>query len=62
MKRNEILEVIKSLARSQGFYSRIYNRLIDLKENDIDSYNEIMESLESQNFKDSLDIVFYFEC
>lgn len=62
MKRTEILETIKSLASSQGFYGRLYQSLMDLKENCIDKYNEVMEELERQNFADPVDLVMYIEC
>lgn len=53
MNKKEIMEAIKSLAKSQGFYGRLYE---DLKEN-----TEALEFLEKQNFKDSLDMVMFLE-
>ena len=44
MKREEIMETIKSLAGSQGFYGRLYGYLMELDE---DEYNEVMAELES---------------
>ena len=61
MNRHDIFTIIKKLALSQGFYSSIYCKLVEMKENDILSYNKVMETLEKQNFKDSLDLVLYFE-
>ena len=58
MKRNEILEVIKSLATSQGFYGRLYNTIMSL---DIEDFELVMSELEEQNFKTSLDLVLYLE-
>lgn len=58
MKRNEILEVIKSLAASQGFYGRLYNTIMSL---DIEDFELVMSELEEQNFKTSLDLVLYLE-
>ena len=59
MKREEIMETIKSLASSQGLYSRLYRNLMELDE---DKYNEVMTELESQNFQNAVDLVMYFEC
>lgn len=53
MNAQEIMEAIKSLAKSQGFYGRLYRTL---KENP-----EALEFLEKQNFKDSLDMVMFLE-
>lgn len=59
MKREEIMEIIKSLASSQGLYSRLYKDLMALDE---DEYDEVMTELESQNFKDGVDLVMFIEC
>ena len=59
MKREEIMETIKSLASSQGFYGRLYRKLMELDE---EKYNEVMTELESQNFKDGVDLIMYIEC
>ena len=61
MKRDEILKVIGSLASSQGFYSRLYSNLTELRMNDPDEYDRIMTQLEEQNFKDAVDLVMYLE-
>lgn len=53
MKRNEILNVIQSLARSQGFYSRLLN---DIEDND-----EILDVLERQSFNDVVDMILFIE-
>ena len=59
MKREEIMETIKTLASSQGLYSRLYRDLMELDE---EKYNEVMTELESQNFKDGVDLIMYIEC
>lgn len=61
MKINEILEAILGLARSQGFYGRLYEELIAIKKYDKYQWAEVVEELEAQNFKDLLDLVLYFE-
>lgn len=62
MKREEILGAIKTLASSQGCYSRLYRDLMELQAEDITKFNEVMEELESKNFKDVVDLVMYIEC
>lgn len=58
MKREEIMETIKSLAGSQGLYGRLYRDLMELDE---DEYKQVMLELESQNFKDEVDLVMFIE-
>ena len=53
MKKEEILNNIKELSKSQGFYGRLYEQLLD--------NNEALEYLESQNFKDVLDLIMFLE-
>ena len=57
MKRQEILDTIKMLAQGQGFYGRLYEQIMTA-----DNKDEILEELENKNFKDALDLVFFFEC
>ena len=57
MKANEILETIKMLAKSQGFYGRLLNAIETSEERE-----DILAELESENFKDPVDMVMFFEC
>lgn len=59
MKRNDIINAITQLSYSQGFYGRL---LRDLQSLDEETYNEVMEELEAQNFSDTVDMVLFFEC
>ena len=61
MNRYEILDTIKSLACSQGFYGRLLSSLMELKDNNSDAYNELMESWENENFSDAVDFVMFIE-
>lgn len=61
MKRDDILKLIRQLAFSQGFYSRLYGELMDCKENDPSSYDDYMSELEAKNFASDLDVVLFFE-
>lgn len=62
MKMNDILDAIKELSYSQGFYGRLYRDLKAIYENDVERFEAIKEELEAQNFKDVVDMVLYFEC
>ena len=61
MDINEIMEAILGLARSQGFYGRLYNDLVEIRDSDEEAWVEVVEELEGQHFKDLLDLVLYFE-
>lgn len=62
MSMNAILETIKDLSYSQGFYGRLLRSIMELKKNDIEEYERLAEYLEGQNFKDALEMVLFFEC
>ena len=62
MNREDILNAIRMLAQSQGFYGRLLARILEVKEYDPDTYEEFMAELEAQNFGDPVDMVLYFEC
>ena len=53
MKKEQILDVIKSLAKSQGFYGKLLEYI-----NEEPSY---LDFLEKQNFKDAIDFILYME-
>lgn len=57
MTRDDIMEALKQLSRSQGRYSRLYNNMMDDSE-----YRSLMlDELEEQGFTDVIDLVLYFE-
>ena len=58
MKREEILEVLENLAKSQGFYGILLENIKNLS---ADDYDTVMEVFEDQDFKDAVDIVLFFE-
>ena len=58
MKREEILELVKSLARSQGFYGRLYRDWTSASKED---QQAIKEYLEAKNFKSGLDFILFIE-
>lgn len=57
MKKEEILETIRFLAKSQGFYGRLLTTLTS-DEPDAVAY---LSYLEEQNFKDAVDLVLFLE-
>ena len=57
MKKTEILQLVKSLANSQGFYTSLYQYLSEGSKESEDYLN----MLEEKNFKDSIDLILYFE-
>ncbi len=61
MKIEQILEIILDLSRSQGFYGRLYEELITLKEECTPAWNVVVETLEAQDFKEPLDLILYLE-
>lgn len=59
MTRNDIIDAIRNLARSQGFYGRLLDALVNADE---DVRDEFLDGLESQNFTDVVDLVMFLEC
>lgn len=53
MTREEILENIKMLAQSQGYYGRLLRA--------IEEDETILDTLEEQNFNDVVDMVLFLE-
>lgn len=55
---NFMIKTIKSLSYSQGLYGRLYRDIAELSQ---DSIDEMIQKL--PNFKkDSLNVVYFFEC
>lgn len=61
MDEKQIIETIVGLSHSQGFYGRLYERMMDAKENDPDAYAEFMDDLVAQKFASPLELVIYIE-
>lgn len=59
MDRQEIRGTFEMLAQSQGFYGRL---LRDIDEMDKEDREKVWSDLESQNFKDAIDLILYIEC
>lgn len=61
MSWREVIDVIKMLAQSQGFYGRLLRSIEEQYEEDYDNWEAFMQYLEEQKFRDTLDVVMFFE-
>ena len=59
MDRQAIRGIFEMLAQSQGFYGRLLRDIDELPEEDRE---KVWSDLESQNFKDTVDLILYIEC
>ena len=59
MKAKDVINVIEELSYSQGFYGRLLRQIKGLNAED---FREFCRVMEEQNFRDSLDVVLFFEC
>ena len=59
MTAKDILDTIEGLSHSQGFYSRLYEYIMRLRDNSPENYTNYMKDLESHNFKNSVDLIMY---
>lgn len=57
----DIMGLIRKLARSQGLYGRLLNAIEEVKENSPEDYDELVEKWEWMQFKDELDFILYIE-
>ena len=58
MTRDQIENLLQTLATSQGFYGRLLNDIYSLND---EEQERVWEELENQHFADSLDVVMFFE-
>lgn len=58
MNRAEILKALKKLAQSQGFYAAFLKLLNEAPEAERET---LLDTLESKQFKDVVDLVLYLE-
>lgn len=57
----QVIDVIRNLSHSQGFYSRLYNNIMEMKKNDPKEFEHFKELMEEQQFKEDLDVILFFE-
>lgn len=58
MNKEQILNAIRSLGFSQGFYGRLYERLTDGSE----EAENALDVMEQQKFGDTVDMIMWLEC
>ena len=58
MNREQILSTFRSLAMSQGFYSRLLEQIESVDE---EAREAFLSHLESMNFGNAVDLVMYIE-
>ena len=56
MNREQILNVINTMARHDEFYARLKDNLSDLQVIDNGAYEELMQTYEKMHFTDVLDL------
>lgn len=57
MNREQIIQAITQLSKSQGFYQR----LLDMIEEGGTEVDNFLNHMESQNFSDTIDLILYLE-
>ena len=57
----QVIDVIRELSHSQGFYSRLYNNILEVHKNQPEVFENFKTVMEAQNFKDPLDVVMFYE-
>lgn len=61
MKREAILETLKQLSTSVGFYERLYYGILLMEQEEPEKYEGIMNQLEELQLNDSVDLILYLE-
>lgn len=57
----DCIEVIRKLSNAQGFYSRLYRDLMNIKDNDPDKYQDVLDEFASHHFSDNVDFILWIE-
>lgn len=58
----QVIDVIRDLAHSQGFYGRLLEKILYAQVYEPETFYRFKEVIEDQHFEDPLDVVLYFEC
>lgn len=61
MNALQVIEAVKTLAKSQGFYSSLYKSIIEEVVPYEDKFEYFQQRCEELNFKDTVDLVLYLE-
>ena len=59
---DQVIEVVKMLSQSQGFYGRLLRDIMYMKEYDLEKFEEFKDLIEVAGLKDPVDVVMFFEC
>lgn len=57
----QVIDVIEMLSHSQGFYGRLLEEIMYIKENDSLKYEIFKTAIEKQEFENPVDVVLFFE-
>ena len=57
----EVLKLIEDLAKSQGLYCRLLESIREMEEFYPEHFESYKRALETQRFKDPVDVVMFFE-
>ena len=57
----QVIDVIKDLAKSQGQYSRLYNNILTIQENEPEEFEQLKKGFEELKLKDPVDVIMFFE-
>lgn len=58
----EAIELVRQLSHSQGYYGRLLERILYVKEYGPETFEEFKMVVEEQYFKDPVDVALFFEC
>lgn len=61
MTFEQVIATIRDLAKSQGFYGRLYYSIMELEQNNPNEFAYFKADIEGQDFIDVIDIINYFE-
>lgn len=57
----QVIDVIKMLSQSQGFYGRLLEEIMYIEENDPMSFEVFKDMIEKEEFENPVDVVLFFE-
>lgn len=58
---DQVIEVIEMLSHSQGYYGRLLNEIMYIKENDPEKFDDFKFIIERKGFTNPVDVVMFFE-
>ena len=58
---DQVIEVVRMLSHSQGFYGRLLEEIMYIKDYEPEKFETFKELIEEQKFKDPVDVVLFFE-